>query len=155
MSQPNQARDIYDFIKANPDTCALEIADGTGWNLYVVNITLAQMILRGLIEESGRTKWDEAKFRLKPEPELMGLELVVALVAILIAAYDEFGKHHAIPAEAALAAAIRFHLTVVLAIERQNQLSPGQQVALRDSVLESFRTALENEPTPNMKGESK
>lgn len=61
----NQAQEIYNYLKANPDSNPADIAQGSGWNRSIVEVALLLMSEAGLIEETGRTEWGDPTFRAK------------------------------------------------------------------------------------------
>jgi len=63
----NQALEIFDYIKQNPGARIEDIVEGTGWNMVVVEAATHIMLRQGLIEEIGRTEWNNPKFKVKGE----------------------------------------------------------------------------------------
>lgn len=55
----DQAREIYEYIRANPMSDAETIAKGTGWNRYVVDMALSVLEEQRLIRKAGKTEWGD------------------------------------------------------------------------------------------------
>lgn len=55
----NQAKEIYEYIKTNPLSDAHMIAEGSGWNRYVVDVALELMEEQGLIRKVGKSQWGD------------------------------------------------------------------------------------------------
>jgi hypothetical protein len=55
----NQSEEIFDFIKSNPGTNTEDVAQGTGWNRYLVEKAIKIMLERKLVISIGKTEWGD------------------------------------------------------------------------------------------------
>lgn len=55
----NQAKEIFDYIKAHPSANVQEIAKATGWNRHIVEVVTQMLAQNHLIHEIGRTEWND------------------------------------------------------------------------------------------------
>ena len=62
----NQSQEIFDFIKDNPGACTQDIVDGTGWNRHLVDMAIEILAEQGLIQETGRTEWNDPILEISP-----------------------------------------------------------------------------------------
>lgn len=71
----NQVKEIRDFIRDNPGTSTEDIVRGTGWSRHLVETALKLMTQSAIIQEVGRTDWDDPKYRLVGEEAEVETEL--------------------------------------------------------------------------------